>query len=87
MTHNCSYMAASCGHLHVKYCPCCGKIYCEDCNQTWTKDWLYGQITWTNQYGGTGVYSSKVDTVVNAIEEHAKQPAGGCKHPEIISRY
>jgi hypothetical protein len=89
MTHNCGYAAASCGHLHVKYCPCCGKVYCEDCGQTWSKDWFTYYptqpytITWASQYGGTGNYTSdktnKAETVMNVN--------GGCEHPKIISRY
>ena len=34
MTHKCK---CQCEHENVKYCPDCGKVYCQDCPETWER--------------------------------------------------
>jgi len=54
--HICTTVGHSCNHYRIKFCPCCGKVYCEDCGQTWSKDWTYTWVyqnyPWSYQYGG-----------------------------------
>jgi|WetSurMetagenome_2_1015567.scaffolds.fasta_scaffold85706_3 hypothetical protein len=56
----------TCQHSTLKYCPCCGKVYCVNCGKTWTAEYEYYRtiyptnpyispytITWASTYNNT----------------------------------
>jgi hypothetical protein len=37
-----------CEHKEVRYCKCCGKVYCVACKVEWTKASTFPSYTWYN---------------------------------------
>ena len=54
-----------CSHKNLKYCECCKKVFCEDCN----KEWFEQMVTWT--YTDTWTDGSyKITTDSNTCDSH-----------------